>query len=262
MICVRKWKFPLLGVFLAGALTAQESGPALLGAAKKRMEAAARATPAETKTAIEEALAILRRVPAAAADDAVSTARAHLEMGRLHRRAGRDHEAEEAWNQVLATTGADERTVCDALADLASLHRRTGRLDRAEACLRRIVDQHPKQAGPRSMALIRLASTLRERKQDAEAMATLRRVLGEHGDRWRACIDALDDLVAMTLKAEGAPAARKLLDEHTQAIRARFAGSPSVERVEKALAKMSAVARLEGRPDPAPRPEEPEEEER
>ena len=89
-----------------------------------------------------------------------------------------------------------------------------------------------------------LAGLERDAKRAVPAQALLRQCLKEHGDLWRQSIDALNALVAVQLGLKDVSAARRSLDAHTAALRARFAGTDEEERVERALAKMPSRARL------------------
>ena len=234
-----------LCALLAAPLLAQETGRSLVSAARKRAQEARGKEKEEQVPIYEDSIRILKLVPERFPDDGAAVARAALEMGRLYRRLGRSDEAETAWLEVLKHP-EEARPVCDALQDLASHYRRAKRLDDAAQVLLRLIDSYPDVGRPRALALIRLASVHRRQKDLVAAEERLRQCLNEHAALWRQSIDALDDLVAMKIRAKERKEARQLLDTHSAAILARFAETPQEDRVTDALRKMGSRARLDG----------------
>ncbi len=240
-----------IGLFAASLAFGQAaSGPTLLTAGRKKVQEASKSAGGKADQALQDAMAIFQRVTTECPEDAPSLARAWLEIGRIQRRLGKAGEAKSAFEKAIALPG-EERTLCDALLDLSTLARRAGRLEEAETHLRRIVEKHASQGSARAQALLKLGSVLKEARRDADAEACLRQCLADHGDRWRTAVDALDDLVMLKLRSEQMGEARKILEEHSAAMKARFAGTPTEPRLEKALQRMAGRGRIE-REDGAP----------
>ena len=230
---------------------AQDSGKSLLSAARKRAADARGKKGEERKTILEDTLRILEMVPERFPKEAPSLARALVETGRVLRRLGRPEEAVSALERAVKVPD-ENRPACEALHELASLYRKAKQPEKAEAALQAIIDDHPQQALMRARALIRLASSKRSQKKLEEAAECLRRCLKEHGDLWRSAVDAVDALVALKLRAKDNAAARRLLDAHTEALKARFKGTKHELRVGHALQKMKSRARLEKASKAAP----------
>lgn len=234
-------------ILVAGApLLAQDSGRSLLSAARKRAKDA-RGKESTEKTAVyEDCIRILAMIPERFPKERPAVARAWLETGRFWRRLSRPEKAEAAWKRVLETP-KEQRPACDALHDLATLYRKMKKRDDAEQMLRRVIKDFPGQPNPRAQALIRLAGLRRDAKAYEESEKLLRQCLNEHGDLWRRGVDALNALVALKLRQKQTEEGRRILDAHTDALRARFDGTAQAERLENALMKMSSRARLEKR---------------
>ncbi len=240
------YRMPLLIAALLFGLTgealAQDSGASLLSAARKRA-ADARGKKGDVRKAVfEDVLRILRMVPEKFPKEAPAVARAHLETGRVLRRLNRPQEAATALKRVLEIPNED-RPACDALHELASLYRKARKRDQARAMLQSVIDNYPCQALPRARALVRLAG-IEKAKKPKTAADLLRRCLKEHGDLWRPAVDALDALAALKIRAKEPDEARRLIETHSAAIRARFAGSKHEKRVEAALLRMKSLNRL------------------
>ncbi len=241
----RSFTLVLAVLGLLGPVLAQDTGSSVLAAGRKRLEDAVGRKGAELTAVLEDGLRLLKTVPARFPEDRASSCRAWLEVGRVEKRLGRSTEAEAAFRKVLETP-AEERPCCDALHDLATLHRKAKNADAAKAALQEVIDRFPGQPMERAHALIRLAGFHRDAKAFEQAEECLRRCLKEHGDLWRPAVDALDDLVALKLRQKETDEARKILDSHTEALRARFGGTGQEERIERALQKMPSRARLDG----------------
>ena len=221
----------------------QDSARTLLSAARKRA-LDARVEEGAGKTAVyEDCVRLLRLIPERYPEEGPAVARAWLELGRTYRRLDRLPDAQQAL-QTASRMDGEPRVSTAALHDLASLHRRAGRRPEAAAALRAVVDGYPGQARSRARALIRLAGLERQGKRVEGARGLLRQCLKEHGDLWRQSVDALDALVALELAAKDLASARRCLDAHTAALRARFSATDDEDSLERALARMGARARL------------------
>jgi len=229
--------------FLPAIVDAQDGGRALLSAARKRsLDARGKEGP-ERVAILEDCERMLAAIPERFPDDRPAVARAWLELGRTRKRLGRTKDAAAALNNVLMVK-EEQRPCCDALHELASLHRKAKRLDAAVSALETLVKDYPMQARSRARALVRIGGLYRSMRQFDKADGVLHQCLKEHGDLWRQSVDALNALVALKLSAKDPREGRRLLDAHTAALRARFAGSDDEERLEAALAKMTCRARL------------------
>jgi tetratricopeptide (TPR) repeat protein len=219
-------------------LIGQDTGNEILAAARKRAsEARGQEGPARVAV-FEDALRILDLVVERHPDDAAACSRAHLERGRILRRLERTSAAEHALRQVLESA-SEERPAADALHELASLYRKAKRNEEALAALLEVVEKHPAAGMPRARALIRAAGLKRDRLKDPEgAIQLLRQTLREYGDLWRQSVDALDALVTLVARTEGADAARQVLTSHREALTTRFAETRHAERVARALEAM------------------------
>lgn len=241
---LRLFVIPILLLLTAVPAAAQDTGASLLAAARKRAQDATGRKGPELEAVLEDAIRLYGLVPDKFPDDGPSVARAWLEIGRAERRLGRSAGAEAAFRKASARP-EEARTACDALHDLATLHRKAKKSEEARAALRQVIDGFPGQAASRAQALVRLAGLHRDAREYPQAEECLRRCLVEHADAWRTSIEALDDLVALKLRVKEPAEARRLLDTHGEAIKARFAGTSQEERVERALEKMPSRARLD-----------------
>ena len=221
----------------------QDSGQALLSAARKRaLDARGKEGVAREKV-YEDCVRLLTLVPERYPKEKIAVARAWLHLGRTYRRLDRPGDAEVAFGNVLRIP-EEQRSCCEALHDLASLYRKGKRRGEATKSLQRVVDGFPGQVRLRAMALMRLAGLARDASAHARAETLLRQCLREHGDLWRQSVDALDQLVRLRLGQKDATGARGVLDAHAAALRARFVGTEDEDRLENALMKMVSRGRL------------------
>lgn len=227
-----------------GGLSAQDTGPTTISAARKIAAQATGLKGPERDAFLQEALQVLRRVDERFPKDEASRARAALESGRLLKRLGRLEEAAATFD-AAAGFEKEAAIVVDALLDLSIVHRTLKDLAAAEAALRKIINHHTEQERDHAEALIRLASIQRQRKEWSLAEETLRHCLETHAGLWRQAVDALDDLVSMKIRNKDNTAARKDLDEGTAKLRARFKDSANESKLESALERMSSRARLD-----------------
>lgn len=237
----------MIGALLCGllpsVLDAQDSGRALLSAARKRAMDARGKEGEERAAVLRDCERILAVIPEKYSNEKPAVARAWLELGRTRKRLGKLKEAQAAFEKVLLDRN-EQRPCCDALHELASLHKKGKRPAEAIAALQDVVKSYPTQARSRARALIRMGGLYRDMKQMEQAEAMWRQCLKEHGDLWRQSVDALNALVALKLRAKDVREARRILDAHTAALRSRFAGTKEEERLEAALAKMTSRVRL------------------
>ena len=224
-------------------------GASLVTLARKRMAEAKGLDVDAKKVVWEDALKILLRVPVEFEGERPAVARAHLEMGRLHRRLGQAAEARRAFEAAVAFRDVSN-VACDAMHDLVSVLRREKEYEAADAILLDLVKSFPEEKYDRAKALDRLASSARKRKEYEEAEGYLRQVLMEHGDLWRPAVDALDDLVTVLLLSGRGEEARRVLEAEREALLERFSEGRDADRVAKALDGMRCLARLAGAGSP------------
>ena len=239
-----KKMMPLCCALLLGSLLpAQDSGRAMIAAARKRAAEARGLKGGERRKILEDALALVSQVPERFPSDTPSVARAWLESGRLERRLGREQKGREALAKVLEHP-SEKRRCCDALHEIATSLRRVGQRKEAAAALSRLVAEFPDQARSRARALVRLGGVRRELKDVAGARSAYEQCLKEHGDQWRSAVDSLNGLVNLAVKEKDLPLARKTLKEKGEAIRSRFAGTRYERSSQRAFDKMSCLRQL------------------
>ena len=241
-------KVMLLAMFVCWALAplamAQDTGASTVTAARKRAKEARGLDGSEREAVLADALKIFGQVAERFPKDTRALATAALESARIHRRLGNRKQAIECFEKVREYP-KEEILVCKSLLDLSSMHRTSRDYPAAEAAVEDLIQNYTSQPRYHALALMKLASLKRFRRDWAGAEAKLVQCLELHGGLWRQSVDALDDLVSLKLARKDVAGAREALDRELAKLRATHQEESTLERLEGAVARMPAKARLE-----------------